>query len=223
LLTISSILEPFPENVLVFAKAGFTQDSKTELPHRNRCTSGTHQLKQQIVLAAVDWHDMSAGYGSYGLCVEPEFRLTNQRLPMIDRGVTLCLAHVRGGGEMGRERWYEDGGKYLQKRNTFTDFIAAARLLVDQGLTTPSMLAIEGRSAGGLLVGAAINLEPTLFTAALAAVPFTDVLTTMRDATIPLTVGEWEEWGNPYQRDFYEYIASYSPIDNVPEGELALR
>ena len=124
---------------------------------------------------------------------------------------------------MGQDQWYENGGKYLQKRNTFTDFIAAARLLIDEGLTTSSMLAIEGRSAGGLLVGAAINMEPTLFTAALAAVPFTDVLTTMRDATIPLTVGEWEEWGNPNQLDFYEYIASYSPVDNVPEGELALR
>lgn len=163
------------------------------------------------------------GYGSYGLTTEPEFRTTKQRLPLLDRGITLCLAHVRGGGELGRQAWYEVGGKYLAKRNTFTDFIAATKELIAQGLTEPSMLAIEGRSAGGLLVGAVINMAPELFTAALAGVPFTDVLTTMRDATIPLTVGEWEEWGNPNQARYFDYIESYSPIDNVPEGERALQ
>lgn len=96
-------------------------------------------------------------------------------------------------------------------------------LLLERQLTVPSLLAIEGRSAGGLLVGAVINMEPTLFNAAVSAVPFTDVLTTMRDPTIPLTVGEWQEWGNPNEEQFYEYIASYSPVDNVPKGPMALR
>lgn len=152
------------------------------------------------------------GYGSYGICMDPEFR--TQALPYLDRGVVYAIAQIRGGGEMGRE-WYEVGAKYLTKRNTFTDFIACAEHLIQKGITHPSQLACEGRSAGGLLIGAVLNLRPDLFQAAIAGVPFVDVMTTMCDPSIPLTVGEWEEWGNPNEATHFDYMLSYSPIDNV--------
>ncbi|EAN88116.1 oligopeptidase b [Trypanosoma cruzi] len=151
-------------------------------------------------------------YGSYGVCVEPEFSV--KYLPYLDRGVIYVIAHVRGGGEMGRA-WYEVGAKYLTKRNTFSDFIACAEYLIEIGLTTPSQLACEGRSAGGLLIGAVLNMRPDLFRVALAGVPFVDVMTTMCDPSIPLTTGEWEEWGNPNEYKFFDYMNSYSPVDNV--------
>lgn len=154
------------------------------------------------------------GYGSYGISMEPSF--SSSRLPLVDRGVVYAVAHVRGGGEMGRWKWYEEGGKYLQKRNTFTDFVACADLLLSDGWTDgPRNLSIEGRSAGGLLVGAVLNLRPELFGAAIAGVPFVDVLITMCDPSIPLTCGEWEEWGNPNDSKFFDYMRSYSPVDNV--------
>ena len=115
---------------------------------------------------------------------------------------------------MGRG-WYEDEGKYLAKRNTFTDFVDCAKALQAAGLTSPAQLAINGRSAGGLLIGAALNLAPEAFGAAIAGVPFVDVMTTMCDPSIPLTIGEWEEWGNPNEAKYYEYMRSYSPMDNV--------
>eukprot|EP00300_Choanocystis_sp_HF-7_P011741 c17594_g1_i1.p1 GENE.c17594_g1_i1~~c17594_g1_i1.p1 ORF type:complete len:757 (+),score=189.01 c17594_g1_i1:131-2272(+) len=152
------------------------------------------------------------GYGSYGISIDPTFDFKLQ--PLLNRGVVHAVAHIRGGGEMGRG-WYEDEGKYLTKRNTFTDFIACAEHLFREGLTTPNQMAIEGRSAGGLLVGAVLNLRPDLCTLAVAGVPFVDVMTTMRDPSIPLTVTEWEEWGNPNSAKFYEYMLSYSPVDNV--------
>ncbi|KAG8345216.1 oligopeptidase b [Trypanosoma vivax] len=155
---------------------------------------------------------MLYGYGSYGICVEPEFNI--QYLPYVDRGVIFAIAHVRGGGEMGRA-WYELGAKYLTKRNTFMDFIACAEHLISSGLTTPNQLACEGRSAGGLLIGAVLNMRPDLFHVALAGVPFVDVMTTMCDPTIPLTTFEWEEWGNPNEYKYFDYMNSYSPIDNV--------
>ncbi len=151
------------------------------------------------------------GYGSYGYSMDPYF--SSSRISLLDRGMIFAIAHIRGGQEMGRH-WY-DQGKFLNKRNTFTDFIACARHLIDNGYTTPQQLAIMGRSAGGLLIGAVLNMAPELFQAAVAGVPFVDVVTTMLDESIPLTVGEFEEWGNPKDPEYYEYMLSYSPYDNV--------
>jgi len=135
------------------------------------------------------------------------------RLSLLDRGFGYAIAHVRGGGEMGR-KWYEDG-KLLKKPNTFTDFVACAEHLIATGYTSPACLAIRGRSAGGLLMGAVLNLRPDLFGCAIAQVPFVDALTTMLDDKLPLTVNEYDEWGNPQEREFYDSIKSYSPYDNV--------
>ena len=151
------------------------------------------------------------GYGAYELSTDPMF--DPARLSMLDRGFVFAIAHVRGGGEMGRE-WYEDG-KFLHKMNTFTDFIACGDRLVELGYTNPRRLAIRGRSAGGLLIGAVVNMRPDLFACAVAQVPFVDALTTMLDDKLPLTVNEFEEWGNPAEEDFYRYIKAYSPYDNV--------
>ncbi|MBJ23859.1 MAG: oligopeptidase B [Euryarchaeota archaeon] len=155
---------------------------------------------------------MLYGYGSYGVCIEPSFN--SRILPMLNRGMIYCIAHIRGGSEMGRS-WYEDQGKYLTKINTFEDFCSCAEHLINIGWTTPKNIAIEGRSAGGLLIGAVLNMRPDLFNVAIAGVPFVDVMTTMSDPSIPLTVVEWEEWGNPNEEEFHEYMKSYSPIDNV--------
>jgi len=152
------------------------------------------------------------GYGSYGICVDPGFDV--HVLPYLDRGMVYCIANVRGGGEMGRG-WYEEQGKYRNKRNTFTDFIACAEHLVEQGITVPDKMAIEGRSAGGLLVGSVLNMRPDLFRIAIAGVPFVDVMNTMCDPSIPLTTGEWEEWGNPNEWKYFDYMLSYCPYDNV--------
>ena len=151
-------------------------------------------------------------YGSYGLSMEPSFSMT--RLPLLDRGVTYAIAHIRGGGEMGRP-WYEDHGKYLTKRNTFIDFVDCASSLQARGLSAPHLMSMEGRSAGGLLMGAVLNMAPQLFRACVAGVPFVDVMVSMCDPSIPLTVAEWEEWGNPNDAKFYEYMKSYSPMENV--------
>lgn len=153
------------------------------------------------------------GYGAYEHSVDPAF--SSLRLSLLDRGVVYAVAHVRGGGEMGRA-WYEDG-KLRAKPHTFSDFLACAHFLVDRGFTAPDRLAARGGSAGGLLVGAVLNREPGLFRAAVAEVPFVDCCTTMLDETLPLTVGEWEEWGNPAaDPEAYAVIKSYSPYDNVP-------
>jgi oligopeptidase B len=151
------------------------------------------------------------GYGAYEASTDPMF--DPARLSMLDRGFVFAIAHVRGGGEMGRE-WYEDG-KFLHKTNTFADFIACAERLVELGYTNPRRLAIRGRSAGGLLIGAVLNMRPDLFACAVAQVPFVDALTTMLDDKLPLTVNEFDEWGNPAEEDFYRYIKAYSPYDNV--------
>jgi len=155
------------------------------------------------------------GYGAYEASNDPMFDPV--RLSMLERGFVFAIAHVRGGGEMGR-RWYEDG-KFLNKTNTFTDFIACATHLVQQGYTSPAKLAIRGRSAGGLLIGAVLNARPDLFACAVAQVPFVDVVTTMMDETVPLTVTEYEEWGNPNDVEYYQYMKGYSPYDNVREAE----
>eukprot|EP00894_Picocystis_sp_ML_P003309 jgi/Pico_ML_1/53826/g4301.t1 len=157
-------------------------------------------------------HLMLYGYGSYGICNDPFFSPSN--LVLLDRGVHFAIAHIRGGGEMGRA-WYEDHGKYLTKKNTFYDFIDVADYLVASHWTKPELMAIHGRSAGGLLVGAVLNMRPDLCKVCLAGVPFVDLMCTMSDPSIPLTVPEWEEWGNPHDERYYEYMLSYSPIDNV--------
>jgi oligopeptidase B len=151
------------------------------------------------------------GYGSYGSSMDPWF--SSSRLSLLDRGLVYAIAHVRGGGEMG-EAWKE-GGRLLNKMNTFTDFIGCAEHLVAEGYGAPGRVAIRGSSAGGLLIGAVLNMRPDLFAVALADVPFVDVLNTMLDPSIPLTVGEYDEWGDPNQREYYRYIKSYSPYDNV--------
>ncbi len=154
------------------------------------------------------------GYGAYEYSLDPWFSVP--RLSLLDRGVVFAVAHVRGGGELGR-RWYDDG-KLLAKRNTFTDFVAVARHLVETGWTAPSMLAAEGGSAGGLLMGAVANLAPDLFAGIHAAVPFVDPLTSILDPSLPLTVTEWEEWGNPLEdADVYAYMKGYAPYENVPQ------
>jgi len=152
------------------------------------------------------------GYGSYETSMDPTF--STLRLSLLDRGFVFAIAHVRGGGEMGRP-WYDDG-KELHKVNTFTDFIACAEHLVAEGFTSPSRLVARGGSAGGLLMGAIANMRPDLFAAIVAEVPFVDCLTTILDETLPLTVTEWEEWGNPVDDpQVYAYMKSYSPYDNV--------
>ena len=145
------------------------------------------------------------GYGAYGIPYDPSFRSTI--FSLVDRGFIVGIAHIRGGGEYGR-RWKLDG-KFEKKPNTFEDFIACAEYLVREQYTSPEKLVIEGRSAGGLLIGAVMNGRPELFRAAIAGVPFVDVLNTMLDRTIPLTVIEWEEWGNPNNSDAFETIRAY--------------
>ena len=151
------------------------------------------------------------GYGSYGASIDAAF--ASPRLSLVDRGFVFAIAHIRGGQELGR-RWYDDG-KLLKKKNTFSDFIACAEYLIQQGFTCPDKLFAMGRSAGGLLMGAVSNLRPDLFKGIVAEVPFVDVVTTMLDASIPLTTGEYDEWGDPNKKEYYEYMLSYSPYDNV--------
>ncbi|EPH11417.1 MULTISPECIES: S9 family peptidase [Myroides] len=150
-------------------------------------------------------------YGSYGYSMEPYFSTT--RLSLLDRGFIYAIAHIRGGEDMGRQ-WYEDG-KLLEKWNTFDDFIACSEHVIAEGYTSPEHLYAEGGSAGGLLMGVVVNKRPDLYNGVIAQVPFVDVMTTMLDDTIPLTTGEYDEWGNPNEKEYYDYMLSYSPIDNV--------
>ena len=151
------------------------------------------------------------GYGAYGYSLEVDFSST--RLSLLDRGVIFACAHVRGGGEMGK-RWHDEG-RMLHKKNSFTDFIACAQHLIREHYTDASSLVIEGGSAGGLLMGAVTNMRPDLFRAVVAEVPFVDVVNTMLDPSLPLTTGEYEEWGNPNEKTYYDYMKSYSPYDNL--------
>ncbi len=155
------------------------------------------------------------GYGSYGNTIDPWF--SSARLSLLDRGFAFAIAHIRGGQNLGRS-WYEDG-KLLKKKNTFYDFIDVGNHLVRQGYTSTDRLYAQGGSAGGLLIGAVINMAPELFNGAIAAVPFVDVVSTMLDETIPLTTFEFDEWGNPKNKEYYDYIKSYSPYDNVEEKD----
>ena len=151
------------------------------------------------------------GYGSYGITIDDRFSAT--LLPLLDRGVVTTVAHIRGGGELG-EAWH-DAGKMMTKRNTFTDFTDVTEGLLAQGYGKRGEVGIEGASAGGLLMGAVTNMRPDLFKVVLCEVPFVDVMNTMLDATLPLTVGEYEEWGNPNQKAAFDYMLTYSPYDNV--------
>ena len=155
------------------------------------------------------------GYGSYGNTIDPWF--SSARLSLLDRGFAFAIAHIRGGQNLGRS-WYEDG-KLLKKKNTFYDFIDVGNHLVQKGYTSTDHLYAQGGSAGGLLIGAVINMAPELFNGAIAAVPFVDVISTMLDETIPLTTFEFDEWGNPKNKEYYDYIKSYSPYDNVEEKD----
>ena len=155
------------------------------------------------------------GYGSYGISMEPGFNAS--LLSLLDRGFIYAIAHIRGGSEMGRE-WYYDG-RQLNKKNTFTDFIDVSKFLVAEGYTSPEHLYARGGSAGGLLMGAVVNMAPELYNGISTRVPFVDVVTTMLDEDIPLTAGEWDEWGNPAEKEYYDYMKSYSPYDNVRKME----
>ena len=191
------------ERVWVLARDGATQIPVTLIHHRDARPDGTH----------AGWQ---IGYGSYEVSYDPEFETL--RLPILRR-VVYAIAHVRGGGEMGRA-WYEDG-KELVKEHTFTDFIDVADWLVDSGWVAPGRLVAEGRSAGGLLMGAVTNAAPDRFRAILAGVPFVDALSTILDPSLPLTVGEWEEWGNPLtSRAVFDAMSRYTPYENVPDGAL---
>ncbi|MFC4691683.1 S9 family peptidase [Dokdonia genika] len=150
-------------------------------------------------------------YGSYGSTIDPSF--SSIRLSLLDRGFIYAIAHIRGGEYLGR-KWYEDG-KLLKKKNTFTDFIDVSKFLIAQNYTSSKHLYAYGGSAGGLLIGAVINMAPELYNGVIAAVPFVDLVTTMLDDTIPLTTGEYDEWGNPNDKEYYEYMKSYSPYDNA--------
>ena len=154
-------------------------------------------------------------YGSYGYSIDPTF--SSNRLSLLNRGFIFAIAHIRGGEDLGRS-WYEDG-KLLKKKNTFYDFIDCGKYLTEQNYTSANKLYAAGGSAGGLLMGAVINMEPSLFKGVIAHVPFVDVVTTMLDESIPLTTGEYDEWGNPNNSDYYNYMLSYSPYDNIEKKE----
>jgi len=150
-------------------------------------------------------------YGSYGSTMDPYF--STVRLSLLDRGFIYAIAHVRGSEYLGRN-WYEDG-KLLQKKNTFTDFVDVSKFLIEENYTSKDHLYAYGGSAGGLLMGAITNMAPEIYNGVVAAVPFVDVVTTMLDDSIPLTTGEYDEWGNPNDEEYYHYMKSYSPYDNV--------
>jgi oligopeptidase B len=155
------------------------------------------------------------GYGAYGISSDADFN--SSAISLVDRGFVFAIAHIRGGGELGRT-WYDDG-KLLKKKNTFTDFVSCTQYLIDHRYAAPNRVAILGGSAGGLLVGAVMNMRPELFTSVIAEVPFVDVLNTMSDPSLPLTVTEYEEWGNPQDPKYFDHIASYSPYDNIEEKQ----
>ncbi|MGZ5188855.1 MAG: prolyl oligopeptidase family serine peptidase, partial [Kaistella sp.] len=193
----------FPENYISERIWAPSRDGKSKIPmsvvyHKNTKKSAETPL-------------LIYGYGSYGHTVDASF--SNVRLSILDRGFIYAIAHIRGGEYLGRE-WYENG-KMLQKKNTFYDFIDAAKFLISENYTSEKHLYAMGGSAGGLLMGAVINFEPNLFNGIVAQVPFVDVVTTMLDETIPLTTGEFDEWGNPKKKKYYDYMKSYSPYDNV--------
>jgi len=191
------LMAPSHDGVLVPISIVYKKNVDTAVP-----STGSGALDRPLVLY---------GYGSYGSSMDAYFSLA--RLSLLDRGFVWAIAHIRGGEEMGRQ-WYEDG-KMLHKKNTFLDFIACAEHLINLGYTSSQKMFAMGGSAGGLLVGAVVNMRPDLWKGVIAQVPFVDVVTTMLDESIPLTTGEYDEWGNPNEKQYYDYILSYSPYDNV--------
>ncbi|KAJ3078667.1 hypothetical protein HK100_010642, partial [Physocladia obscura] len=200
--TVKRIFVPIPEETR--AKAPFDTPVADHIPvtllYRNDLFKSDSPNKLHLY-----------GYGSYGMSLDPNFNIMH--FSLADRGIVFAITHIRGGGELGKG-WYETG-KFLYKKNTFTDFVASADYLVAQGITQPQLMSIEGGSAGGLLMGAVLNIKPDISRAVIAAVPFVDVINTMMDPTIPLTVPEYEEWGNPNEKEYFDYMLSYSPYDNV--------
>jgi len=193
----------FPENYISERIWAASRDGETMIPISLVYHKDTPKSSETPLLLY--------GYGSYGHTVDASF--SNVRLSILDRGFIYAIAHIRGGEYLGRE-WYEDG-KMLQKKNTFFDFIDAAKHLIKENYTSSQHLYAMGGSAGGLLMGAIINYDPEIFNGIVAQVPFVDVVTTMLDETIPLTTGEYDEWGNPNDKEYYDYMKSYSPYDNV--------
>lgn len=192
-----------PEDYVVERRWALGEDGTTRIPMALLYRKG---LKRDGSAPALIY-----GYGSYGISMEAQFSVSI--LSLVDRGFVYALAQVRGGSELG-EQWYEDG-KFLKKEHTFTDFAACARLLVDEAYTSPERLAAMGGSAGGMLMGVVANRWPELFGCIVAQVPFVDVVTTMLDDSLPLTTGEYEEWGNPNESEYYHYMKGYSPYDNL--------
>ncbi|KAG6556548.1 hypothetical protein Mapa_001487 [Marchantia paleacea] len=201
---VQAVLGGFDSTKYVTIREWATADDGTQIPI---------SLVYRKDLVKLDGSDplLLYGYGSYEICIDPDFQ--SKRLSLLDRGLVFAIAHIRGGGEMGR-KWYENG-KLLCKKNTFTDFISCAEFLIEKKYGCKDKICINGRSAGGLLIGAVMTMRPELFTVAVAEVPFVDVVTTMLDESIPLTTSEWEEWGNPKKEEYYRYMVSYSPVDNV--------
>ncbi|WP_295200428.1 S9 family peptidase [uncultured Chryseobacterium sp.] len=192
-----------PENYISERVWADSRDGKTKIP--------VSLVYHNDTAKSADTPLLLYGYGSYGHTVDASF--SNVRLSLLDRGFIYAIAHIRGGEYLGRE-WYEEG-KMLYKKNTFFDFIDAGKFLIRENYTSSKHLYAMGGSAGGLLMGAVVNFDPQLFNGIVAQVPFVDVVTTMLDETIPLTTGEYDEWGNPNDREYYDYIKSYSPYDNV--------
>ena len=193
----------FDKNNYASKRVWATADDGTKIPISMVYRKGMEQNGKNPVLLY--------GYGSYGATIDPSFSTT--RLSLLDRGFIFAIAHIRGSQYLGRQ-WYEDG-KLLKKKNTFSDFVDASEFLIEENYTSPDHLYAAGGSAGGLLMGAVVNMAPELYNGILAAVPFVDVITTMLDDSIPLTTGEYDEWGNPNDEKYYWYIKSYSPYDNV--------
>jgi oligopeptidase B len=193
----------------LFAKAKDGTRIPISIVYRIDVTDSKHPSNRPMLLL---------GYGSYGIPLDVSF--ASSRLSLLDRGMIFGIAHIRGGGEMGK-KWHEDG-RMMNKKNTFTDFIACCEYLINQGYTSKEELAVTGRSAGGLLMGAVLNVRPDLFHVALVGMPFVDVMNTMLDASLPLTTGEYLEWGNPNEKPAYDYMRSYSPYDNVSKQEYPI-
>ena len=207
LLKQDEVLGDFDSAEYITERLWATADDGTQIPvtvvyHKDTPIDGTAPC-------------LEYGYGSYGSSIDPRFSST--LLNLLNRGFVYAIAHIRGGQEMGR-RWYEDG-KLLKKKNTFTDFIDVGEFLIEKKYADPARLYARGGSAGGLLMGAVMNMAPNLYDGMIADVPFVDVVTTMLDDTIPLTTFEYDEWGNPNEKEYYEYMLSYSPYDNIQSVE----
>jgi len=196
----------------LLAKLNSTTLFLQELVNCPRQVGAILPSSKKLAVAMARWLPPHAD--SYVLELGPGTGVVTQAL--LDRGLVMAYAHIRGGGELG-DPWH-DGGKMMEKRNTFTDFLDATEFLVREGYGDPKRVAIEGGSAGGLLMGAVVNMRPELFRVVLSHVPFVDVMNTMLDATLPLTVAEYEEWGNPNEKAAFEYMRSYSPYDNLRAG-----